>query len=605
MKLPLNHNKEVSVYILLSLILFIYLLIRAIYVPFTHDEASTFFRFVQPHNLMPEFSREALNNHFVNTILTYLSYIIFGSSKIALRLPNLLISLVYFVFVYKLAQFLNRRVYRWGFIIVMLFTHFFVEFFAVSRGYGMSMAFFMAAFYYLMKAIRTNNLTNHIYVSLFSLLMVAANINMVIPSIAIVIFQVFQIFFQRKNIPSGKKWIIPSFLFISFITISSAFIYLTKLKEYDAFYLVPENAGFFDSTVITLMNMLTGASNIFGLTVLLLLSAIMIFIAARQLISQKFNFLFSVNSIFLFVLLVSITGIFLVVNLLNVNYPEDRVAIYLFPLAVGSLFFVFDSVKGKKYRFLYLMLIPLLFFPVHFMSSINVSYVNGYIIEAIPQRFYEAISSEHKKNNVIPTIGGSNMRQFAWTYINFINGGDENSIDWAGYPDTVSYFQILETNRYPLNLNAYDSIDHANYSGLTLYKRKQKVSKTKVKEVSFHEPQKILGNEYCNLMEIDLISDKGYYFEFNMSIVGAEIPFTSWLVLQVVNNKNNTVVYKYIPFNWIKDGVINEICDFSQSIFLDKIPEDAYKIKIYIWNKDKKTFTLNSAQIEVFEIDSL
>ena len=167
MKLPLNHNKEVSVYILLSSILFIYLIIRACYVPFTHDEASTFFRFVQPHNLMPEFSREALNNHLINTILTYLSYFLFGSSKIALRLPNLIISLIYFVFIYKLAQFLVNRIYRWGFIIILMFTHFFIEFFAVSRGYGMSMSFFMAVFYYLMKAIRTNNLINHIYVLIY------------------------------------------------------------------------------------------------------------------------------------------------------------------------------------------------------------------------------------------------------------------------------------------------------------------------------------------------------------------------------------------------------------------------------------------------------
>ena len=72
------------------------------------------------------------------------------------------------------------------------------------------------------------------------------------------------------------------------------------------------------------------------------------------------------------------------------------------------------------------------------------------------------------------------MRQFAWTYINYIHGGNENTIDWVGYPDTVSGFQILETNRYLYNLNVYDSIDHANCSDLTLYKRKQQISKTKV-----------------------------------------------------------------------------------------------------------------------------
>ncbi len=71
MKQRLKFNKEGTLYILLSSTLFIYLIVRAYYVPFTHDEASTFFRFVQTHSLMPELSREALNNHLLNTILTY------------------------------------------------------------------------------------------------------------------------------------------------------------------------------------------------------------------------------------------------------------------------------------------------------------------------------------------------------------------------------------------------------------------------------------------------------------------------------------------------------------------------------------------------------
>lgn len=597
-------SKEETIYFFLSSILFIYLLIRANYVPFTHDEAATFFRFVQIHSLDPEFSREALNNHFLNTILTYLSYLVFDSSKIALRLPNVLMSLVYLVFVYKLASFLVNSVYRWGFIIVLLFTHFFVEFFAVSRGYGMSMAFFMAAYYYLIKAISTEKLINNVYVALFGLLMVAANINMVIPSIAILLLQVLSISFQRKDIPSGKIWMIPLFLIISIGTITTAFLYLNELKEYDAFYLVSENNGFVDSTIVTLMSMLTGSTGLFGTIVLLVLSVLVVIIAIRQLIRLKLRFLISVNSAFLFVLVMTLTGIFLVVYLFGVNFPEDRVAMYLFPLAVGSLFFVFDSVKGRGYRYLYLILIPLLFSPIHFVSSINVSYVNGYNTEALPDRFYQTIALEHAKSNKLPTIGGSNMRQFAWAYINYLHDGNENSIDWAGYPDTVSLFQILETERYPYNLITYDSIDHEPYSGLTLYKRKREVSKAKVKEISFIEPQNIVGNEYFNLLvvDVDSIVNRGYYFEFSISIVTAHVPFTGWLVIQVVNSEQSTIVYKYVPLNWLKHGLDNTVSNFRQNLFLEKLPEDAKTIKMYIWNLDKKTYTLNSAHVDMFEL---
>jgi len=604
MTLRFKFSKEETIYFFLSSILFIYLLIRAIDVPFTHDEAATFFRFVQTHSLEPEFSREALNNHFLNTILTYLSYLVFGSSKIALRLPNVLMSLVYLVFVYKLASFLVSSVFRWGFIIVLLFTHFFVEFFAVSRGYGMSMAFFIATFYYLIKAISTKRIINHVYVALFSLLMVAANINMVIPSIAVLFMQVFSIFFHRKEIPSGKIWMIPLFLIISIGTIITAFLYLNKLKELDAFYLVAENNGFIDSTIVTLLSMLTGTTSKFALVLFFLLTASVVITAICQLFKFKLNFLISVNSAFIFVLVMSLTGIFLVVTLFDVNFPEDRVAMYLFPLAVGSLFFVFDSVKGRGYRYLYLILIPLLFFPIHFISSINVSYVNGYNTEALPDRFYQTISAEHDISSKLPTIGGSNMRQFAWAYINYSHGGNENSVDWAGYPDTVSLFQILETERYPYSLIAYDSLDHEPYSGLTLFKRKQEVTKVKVKDVIFQEPQNIAGNEYFNLLEIDVdsMANKGYYFEFSMSIVTSNVPTTGWIVLQVVNNEQSTIVYKYVPLNWLKFGLDDISIDFRQSFFLEKLPEDAKTIKTYIWNLDKKTYTLNSAEVRVFEL---
>ncbi|NQU32213.1 MAG: glycosyltransferase family 39 protein [Bacteroidetes bacterium] len=603
MKPILKIRKETTLYIVLGIVLFIYLLIRAIFVPFSHDEASTFFHLVQPGNLMPEFSREALNNHFINTILTYLSYLLFGSSKIALRLPNLIFAMVYLVFVYRIARFLADGVYRWGFIFVMLFSHFFVEFFAVSRGYGISMALFMGAFYFLMKAIKTNKLTNHIFVSIFSLLMITANINLVIPAIAIVLFQILVIFIHREAIPNKQKWIIPLSLLISISSITAVFFYVNKLKEYDAFYLVPENVGFVNSTITTLITMLTGTYNIVDFIVVLALFALVVIISIRQLSRFKHKFLISISSIFLFVLVLSLVGIFLVVNLLDVNFPEDRVAMYLFPLAVGSLFFVIDSVEGRRSRFLYFAVIPLLFFPIHFVSSINVSYVNGYKTEALPERFYQTISLEHEKNNVIPTIGGSNMRHFAWAYMNYTNGGNENSIDWAGYPNTVSSFQILETNKYPYSLNDYDSIDYEACSGLTLYKRKQEVTIIKTHKISINSPQKVVGDEYFNILEIDTMDQKNYYFDFNLSIVAAELPITGWLVIQAVNSEHSTLVYKFMPLNWLKHGLPDIPFDFHQSIFMESLPEGVETIKIYIWNKDKKTFTLNSARVEVFDYE--
>lgn len=106
----------------------VYLIIRAVYVPFTHDEASTFFRYVQPGKLIPGIAREDANNHFLNTVLTWVSWKIFGNAKWTLRLPNLLFAPVYFYFLYRIGVLLKDKILRYGFWITLLFSLYFIEF---------------------------------------------------------------------------------------------------------------------------------------------------------------------------------------------------------------------------------------------------------------------------------------------------------------------------------------------------------------------------------------------------------------------------------------------------------------------------------------------
>ena len=73
----------------ISLCIFIYLIIRSIYVPLIHDEAATFFHYIQSSSFIPFHSLNDANNHFLNSLLTYISYTLFGDSEFALRLPNL------------------------------------------------------------------------------------------------------------------------------------------------------------------------------------------------------------------------------------------------------------------------------------------------------------------------------------------------------------------------------------------------------------------------------------------------------------------------------------------------------------------------------------
>lgn len=572
--------------------------------PFSHDEAATFFRFVQVGEFAPEYSREAFNNHFLNTILAYFSYNLFGDSKLALRLPNILGYLIYLYYLFKTAQFLTDKYLRWSFLLVLCFTHYFIEFFAVSRGYGLSMAFLLAMIYYLIKAQKTRKPVNHLLASFFGTLMVSANLNTIVPFIAIFGLQALALFSQMKDFSNRRKWLIPLDLVIDIAVIVTVYRYMTLLNENGAFYLGSGENSFFEVTIKSLLQLLTGNVNLVAFVILFTLLLAIAIVLVRQIILLKFNFFLSHNMVFPVVFVSSVAGIIMIVHLFGVNYPEDRAALYLFPLFAGSLFFVFDLVRKKFKWLIRSALILFLFFPLHFLAHVNSSYIYGYKNEALPERWYKIIADEHGKTGILPTIGGSNMRQFAWTYLNYINGGTENMVDWNGYPDTISQYQILQKEVFPLNLNAYDSIDFATYSGLTLFKRKRSVSLKLVKVIDGPESGKMINNRYYNFFKTgaDTMVNKQYYFDFNFRIISDQIPFDAWLVIQVENKEHQALVYKYIPFNWLKTKWEEDSDQFHQSIFLGSIPEGSKVIKAFIWNKRNGAFQTESGKIKIFEL---
>src|ERR1035438_356265 len=170
---------ETRIYICLALFLWIYLWLRAIFIPIAHDEVATFFYYVHTGKFFPFFSHWDTNNHYLNSALTWISYHLFGSSPLAFRIPNLLFAPVFFYFCYRIASVLQHPLLRWTFILSLCLAHSFLEFFAISRGYGISMALFLGAAWFLIKFIRTNAPRHIGFCLLFILLGTYANLALI------------------------------------------------------------------------------------------------------------------------------------------------------------------------------------------------------------------------------------------------------------------------------------------------------------------------------------------------------------------------------------------------------------------------------------------
>lgn len=150
----MNHLKRLEdVFYRLSilgifLVFIIFLIDRAAGASFTIDEAATYLNYLDAHP-MTMFSFNSANNHLINTLLAKFSSVLAGSSEFVLRLPNLLAYAAYFLFSFLILHRVVKK--KWLVIpgcLLLSLNPYVLDFFSLCRGYGLSLAFMIAALYF-------------------------------------------------------------------------------------------------------------------------------------------------------------------------------------------------------------------------------------------------------------------------------------------------------------------------------------------------------------------------------------------------------------------------------------------------------------------------
>lgn len=169
-------------------IFFSLVVMRALRVPLTHDEAYSYLHYVKQSwlGIILYKPPHIPNNHILNTLLMKLSVNIFGLSDWSLRLPNVLMSLVYFRYAAAIARkFRFPGIQILGFLSLCL-PLYFIDFFALARGYGMGLSLSLASIYHLYSYRELNN-GHHIWRTLlFAAFAVYANFTFLYAYLALV-----------------------------------------------------------------------------------------------------------------------------------------------------------------------------------------------------------------------------------------------------------------------------------------------------------------------------------------------------------------------------------------------------------------------------------
>jgi hypothetical protein len=168
--------------------------IRARDASFTHDESLSYLLYVHlPMGDLLAHKEAFTNNHMLNSIAMKGSSALFGSSELALRLPNLVGLAIYLIYgillVWPLGPALSIP------LLLLLGTdRGLMELFAMARGYGLACGFLLMGLYHLVQALRSGARA-HVWamhaafilavLSNFTVLTVALVASVLLPAIAL------------------------------------------------------------------------------------------------------------------------------------------------------------------------------------------------------------------------------------------------------------------------------------------------------------------------------------------------------------------------------------------------------------------------------------
>jgi len=571
----------------LATLVWIYLGLRSVYIPLIHDETVTYFAYIQSATFIPPWSYWDANNHFLNSAIGALTHLLFGHSPFITRLGSWVSFLPLVFFVYQLSHLFKSKLSQWAFIIPLLTTPFFIEFFSLTRGYGMAMSWFLGTIFYAIQFTESSSPRSYFKLSIVGILTSLSSLS-VISSVFIVYgwILLFQIYQHKKLVwTSITKWF--GYLILPQLPLV---YYVFQLKERGLLYyggdelikysLQPFARFFFNNSTLW--------------WIVAIVFSLVITIQFVQFVKGGIARVFQPIRIFSFVLILAVAAIFLQHFLLGVNYPEDRAALYLFPLLIGS----WISVPFKKY-FKLIWFLPLIYFPFDLLTSANIEYSKLWPHEHVPNRFWEKTNA--LKTDFPVTLSTYFLRHGIWNYQSLDKGYSSNP-NIAEYPSKWADVLMVDSIRIKkVDLSLYKKLDYDYISGQTLLKRSPKLVEIVVTDTTINEL--VVQHMYSNIWEFHSQSWAGdamaLYFEFQLETTAPIIHLN--LITSVFDSAGNEVYHADYDLgkaseHWNTQGV------WRIKQFLPPLPENSGRFVTYIYNPKGEKHVLRSTKVSLAKI---
>ncbi len=345
-------------------------------IPLTHDELSTID--ISQKSLLDiiTYSDPVPNNHILNTIFLKLNIGIFGEHLFTNRLHNVLSFILFYIYTVLTSRVLFKESWlRMAMVSLIALQPYLLDFYSVTRGYGLSVAFQMVSLYYFFNRLKTGTERSLWFAVIFGAIGVYANftlLNVYLPMVFLLAVHAVLTFNKEKKVNTYRALYIIGGLTAGLGLL--CYLPFSKMMATRQFVYWGTN-GFVTDTVKPLIISLRAGTEYAGLNndviVNIIITSLCILIAAGIVLYRwqldKKVFLYAIGLLFLVVVYNNIQFL-----LAGIPFLNARTALFFIPLVSIAVCFGLEGlIRTKLWLGLLVTVFTISFSIQHFVRGFN------------------------------------------------------------------------------------------------------------------------------------------------------------------------------------------------------------------------------------------
>jgi heme/copper-type cytochrome/quinol oxidase subunit 2 len=466
---------------------------------------------------------------------------------------------------------------------------FLLDFFALSRGYGIGMGLFMGFLYYLMCFFSTRNPV----CLMCSLILVVVGSLAVMTMIYLVAFVVVLVaFYLIKNRNEWGVWERIVMVGITIVALAVSYFLYTRGSVFADRGALLFGASDLIDALSSLVSRITYDDYRVGQFVPMILTVLVGIFLLIILRLRKIKPIGDLKSplVLLSVLTLFVVGCMMAQHfILGTSYPPARAMQYLIPLYLLMIIHELDQLSAISRKVLTTVLV--LLFSVNFVAGLSFDAYILWSYDSETKDHYEYIA--HEEHGKI-TVTTHPLYRPTFNYYNALNAGRSMSIQDAN-PENNSDYTI---NVGSVGFENHEIVTKTQFS--TLLKSNKVLESwpamSDYEELNTTSPHWLSSEEFYVLNRYSIfdsiIGSALVFVEFNIEFENQEVP-TAHLVLK--SDKNDPKFHYSSPL--YPDIDRTGAGSFSRGFWLTSKELSNNRIEIHLWNKDKQKFSIEDLVI--------